>query len=244
MKKAFTLAEIMIVLTIIGILTAILLPSAFQSTPDENVMKFKKANSVLGTVVRELVSSDKYYKNGDLGVKADDTQLKSETSYYKYFCESMADILSVKSKNCSDGDAPAGSGYVNLKDYIVSNDLTAAKLQEAKAKFDEYCAATQRDELITADSVTWWQVAPKDTFGEVVTKSSGDVRVFTDPTATPHDDYKDQNGFDAVYKTFCFDVDGINTGEAPFGYGIRADGKLLPGARADEWMAKSIQNKD
>ena len=41
LKKAFTLAEIMIVLAVIGILTAIMLPTAYQSTPDEDVMKFK-----------------------------------------------------------------------------------------------------------------------------------------------------------------------------------------------------------
>ena len=66
MKKAFTLAEVMIVLTVIGILTAILMPIAFHSTPDQNVMKFKKANSTLGTIFRELVSSDKYFQDGDL----------------------------------------------------------------------------------------------------------------------------------------------------------------------------------
>ena len=69
MKKGFTLAEILIVLTVIGILTAILLPVAFQSAPDENVMKFKKANSTLGTIVRELINADKYYANGDFGIK-------------------------------------------------------------------------------------------------------------------------------------------------------------------------------
>ena len=42
-NKAFTLAEVMVVLTVIGILTAILLPSALHSTPDKNVMKFKKS---------------------------------------------------------------------------------------------------------------------------------------------------------------------------------------------------------
>ena len=42
MKKGFTLAEILIVLVIIGVLTMILLPVAFQSSPDEQVMKFKK----------------------------------------------------------------------------------------------------------------------------------------------------------------------------------------------------------
>ena len=40
------------------------------------------------------------------------------------------------------------------------------------------------------------------------------------------------------------DVDGINKGEDPFGYGIRADGKIIMGARADEWMNKSIQKGD
>ena len=61
----------MIVLVIIGILTGILLPSAFNSLPDENVMKFKKANSTLYKVINELVSSDKYYCNGDFGIRAD-----------------------------------------------------------------------------------------------------------------------------------------------------------------------------
>lgn len=37
------------------------------------------------------------------------------------------------------------------------------------------------------------------------------------------------------------DVDGIDKGEAPFGYGVRADGKILPGPKAQEWIKKSIQ---
>ena len=49
--KAFTLAEIMIVLVVIGILTAILLPAGFQSAPNENIMKFKKANTTLYRVI-------------------------------------------------------------------------------------------------------------------------------------------------------------------------------------------------
>jgi len=40
--KGFTLAEVMIVLTVIGILAGILIPVANNSRPDENVMKFKK----------------------------------------------------------------------------------------------------------------------------------------------------------------------------------------------------------
>ena len=36
------------------------------------------------------------------------------------------------------------------------------------------------------------------------------------------------------------DIDGINKGEAPFGFGIRADGKILTGKRATEWLNKEI----
>ena len=43
--RGFTLAEIMIVLAIVGVLTAILLPVAINSAPNENVMKFKKGNN-------------------------------------------------------------------------------------------------------------------------------------------------------------------------------------------------------
>ena len=42
MKKAFTLAEMMVVLIILGVLTAIILPNAYKMSPDEEVMRFKK----------------------------------------------------------------------------------------------------------------------------------------------------------------------------------------------------------
>ena len=43
------------------------------------------------------------------------------------------------------------------------------------------------------------------------------------------------------------DIDGIPAeanrddcvNECPFGYGIRADGKIIPGFRAQEWMQKT-----
>ena len=47
--------------------------------------------------------------------------------------------------------------------------------------------------------------------------------------------------FDIAYKIYCIDVDGFNKGEDPFGYGIRADGKILNGKRAEEWQIKTLQ---
>ena len=112
----------MIVLSVIGVLTAILLPVARNAMPDKDVMKFKKIHNAFQTGIRELVTSDKYYLDGDLGTKI-------------------------------NGDLIDGTH--------------------------------ERD-----------------------------------------------------------NIDGMNKGEDPFGYGVRADGKILIGTRASEWITKSIQNKD
>ena len=47
-----------------------------------------------------------------------------------------------------------------------------------------------------------------------------------------------------VYRVVCLDVDGFDKEENSFGYGIRADGKILTGKRADEWIKKSIQKEN
>ena len=51
------------------------------------------------------------------------------------------------------------------------------------------------------------------------------------------------DGFNARYKILCMDIDKMGEGEDPFGFGIRSDGKLLLGARALEWLNKSIQKE-
>ena len=103
MKKAFTLAEILIVLSVIAIITAILLPSARNAMPNEDIMKFKKAHNTLYTAIRELVTSDKYYLDGDLGVKPNGDILKQNLENTdKYFCQTFADVVNAKSTNCQE----------------------------------------------------------------------------------------------------------------------------------------------
>ncbi len=243
MKKAFTLAEILIVLVIIGVLTAILLPVAFQAAPDENVMKFKKANSTLTTVIRELVSSDRYYVNGDLGTKSSSTDakgklLEAKDENFTYFCDTISEIMSYKSKKCSKLEG--AEGYIEVGSSEEAT--TYKKPSEAKVLLDTYCAnqaATIGEEIVTSDGVAWFQTSPRTTFGKYLDEG---VRQFSNPDAAVT--YPDENGFDRMYKVFCIDVDGIGKGEAPFGYGIRSDGKLLTGQRADEWVQKSIQKSN
>ena len=97
-NKAFTLAEIMIVLTVIGILSAILMPIAMQSAPDKNVMKFKKGHAAFATAIKELVNSSRYYLDGDLGLMPSGARVTSAT----YMCQTLGEILTTKSmfSNC------------------------------------------------------------------------------------------------------------------------------------------------
>ena len=110
-NKAFTLAEIMIVLSVIGIITAILLPVAFQATPNEDVMLFKNTYNALGSAIREIATSDKYYLEGDLNKKANGNAADSG-----FFCNVLADVLNTKSASCSG--TSGGSATANTKANI------------------------------------------------------------------------------------------------------------------------------
>ncbi len=258
-NKAFTLAEIMIVLTIIGVLTAILLPVAIQSAPDENIMKFKNGNNILATVIRELVNSDKYYSNGDLGTRANGKLINGKnTGDYTYFCNSFAEIVSIKSLNCSNKNTSCTDrGFLQLTTGY------GLEMNEFKKKLDENCSNCAKEvnaEIILNNGITYFQAKPSLSFGILWKNSDNEnataecesqygeeacntiIRLFSSPSGPIY--HQDANGFDRIYKVFCMDVDGINTGEEPFGYGIRADGKIITGQKADEWINKSIQQGD
>lgn len=107
-------------------------------------------------------------------------------------------------------------------------------------------AEFKKAEIITADGISWYQTSPRSTFGMRLAYGQ---RVFAGPNDTP---LYNCNGFDIMYKVICMDVDGIPkdvtsqdcVNECPFGYGIRADGKILYGTRAKEWIEKSINTND
>ena len=267
--KGFTLAEVMIVLTVIGILAGILIPVANNSRPDENVMKFKKAHATLANVIHELVTSDKYFCNGYLAYKADcTTGLTNDDEHRTYFCSSIADLLSVKKVNCLNKSVGV-SAYL-LSDEFISNIATGSKMtrtvteatiKSTKQKFDTFCktyAKTIGQEIITTDNIVYYQAGAAQFASRLVppNEQNGLSSVICLPYFSPPDqfpaNYADQNGFDIAYKTYCIDIDGFDEAKGsencddikdicPFGYGIRGDGKIMPGARADEWLEKGFQ---
>ena len=258
MKKAFTLAEVMIVLAVIGILTAILLPVAHNATPNENILKFKKAHNTLYIAIRELVTSDKYYLNGDLGIKANGTLINALPENYTYFCSTISDVLNAKESNCNVEDSETTVGSILLGDNaaieLSSNGatipLTQEKILESKKYLDFRCmrdSVVIGNEIILENNIVFLQTRPYLTFGARLNNLK---RILSSPLEQSV--FQDENGLDIAYKIFCIDIDGIPenatrddcVNECPFGYGIRADGKILNGIRVEQWLKKSIQEKN
>ena len=248
MKKAFTLAEVLITLTVIGIITAVIIPVAMHSKPDENVMKFKKAHNTLYQTISTLVNSDKYYLDGDLGIRAGGSRIEGKTDKdRKYFCETFADVITTKSVNCSTytvNVAETGYYFLDTRNGYKGNGYS---IDKAKQYADNACKnastiAKVGEEIKTTDNVVFYETVPGISFGVDFdpTRNPG-LRLFGPINKSIH---TTEAGTDAIYKTFCIDIDGINKGENPFGYGIRADGKILTGKRADEWLNKSLQGEN
>ena len=228
MKKAFTLAEIMIVLSVIAVLTAILLPAAKNATPNEDLMKFKKGHNVLLSAIRELVNSDKYYYDGDLGVKQDGSLVDSP----KFFCNSLADILSVKAVNCSEDNLGYNTTAVaNLPDF-TTYEIDGKKIQDLA---DCMCKnnLSAGEEIVLSDGTVIYSVNPYYHFGaKTESGKSFEGRIFNPCSQEQR------------YKYICLDIDGSNSGEEPFGYALRADGKIINGSRANSWINRNIQSKE
>ena len=168
-NRAFSLAEILIVLVIIGVLTMILLPMAFRSSPNEDVMRFKKGYNTLLTAIRELVSSDRYYQNGDLGRRANGDLVDGKhDGDLTYFCETLADILSTKEVNCNEGGLDNyGSTAGMVRDDGQKNDLA---INSIKTAVDEVCSRDDVQELmskqiVTTDNIYYFESGPERTFG-------------------------------------------------------------------------------
>ena len=271
MKKAFTLAETLIVLVVIGILAAVLLPVARNIAPDRNLMKFKKAHVALGNAIRELVQSEEYYLNGDLGVKINGDLLDgTNEGDDEYFCNTLAQVLNVKHVYCKVDTNAGVDGHLDLE-FGRINGLDSGDIADNECRKRKDIAS----KITTTDGIDFYIANPKRTFGLSIYNFQDTLPTFlpTDYFDGTESYYKgdgeyteksctdgelngncaeenktrrlftlDYTGFVETYVTVCIDIDGIKQGEDPFGYGVRYDGKIFTGKRATEWLEKAETN--
>lgn len=226
-KFAFTIAEIIIVLTLVGIIATILLPSIKSAIPDENVARFKKSHIALHNGIKELVTSDKYYLNGDLGVKRNGELVDNAG----YLCQTLVDTLQAKGAICHVSEDESGILQEVTLDAIASG-------------VDAPCEANQREDIVLANGAVIYIIDSNTTFGAV---NEANERIFNNPEfyySMFPSTFAGLSNVDTTYKVICLDIDGINQGERPFGYAVRADGKIVNGKRAEEWLEKSLRKEN
>ncbi len=230
-NKAFTLAEIMIVLTVIGVLSAILLPVASNSMPDKNVIKFKKAYNDFSRVIRDLISSGEYYLPGDLGKFPDGTKIDgSSDEHYKYFCKTVADSLATKSVDCEALYGNYAWG-INHSEYDTMHSVFDYNAYAA-AHMDYLCNRTENASasyIQTVDDIYIINHSPYTVFFKANI-------VYYLPDDEDHKRY--------VYKITCIDLDEPQKGIKSFAIGFRRDGKIKLGERAKWWLERDITKKE
>lgn len=65
-KKAFTMAEVLMVLAVLGIIAAILIPAIATLKPDQNRVMFKKAYYLTERLIAEIVNDEQLYPSSNV----------------------------------------------------------------------------------------------------------------------------------------------------------------------------------
>ncbi|MEE3348433.1 MAG: type II secretion system protein [Candidatus Gastranaerophilaceae bacterium] len=140
-RKAFTLAEVMITLAVLGILASIILPAVSRIRPNKSKAMFKKAYYVAERMVYELVNDqDLYPSNGSyvgfdntatasyLGIEypTNNTGSSANAGEGAKFCQLFARKLNTASDDiyCDAAHSvPTGGGTFKAPSFITSDGI-------------------------------------------------------------------------------------------------------------------------
>lgn len=126
--KAFTLAETLITLVIIGVIAVLMYSNYINVIPEENSSLYKKAFYTIQDVIRSLANDTVKFPSSTLLFMAEPMTEDNKT-YQQYFCEQVATSLNTLGKiNCgtSGNDASDGAFSENIDDYEfkLTNGMT------------------------------------------------------------------------------------------------------------------------
>lgn len=145
--RAFTFAELMITMVIIGVVTVMLITNLMSVTPDENALMYKKAFYSISEVVRTLTNDSTKFPDSENMFKAEITTDSDITEPEEYFCTQVANALNTLGNiSCSTSRSGnsniTGSNY----DFKLSNGILIAGLNQEFSNED--------NKNITPDTIT------------------------------------------------------------------------------------------
>jgi prepilin-type N-terminal cleavage/methylation domain-containing protein len=226
--KGFTLTELMIALTVIGVLTAVVTPAVMRIRPNKNKMMTKKAYYITEHVVSSLLNDSNFYtdesENPDatwLGFDVlNSTKVQGQTiptDSDKKFPELFMSKLNVK--NCPFEGA-SGSASTTYSDNF------------------KVCS--------TSDGMTWY--IPKTTFGGGWTESDaanknvyGNVTLFIDVNGSANGPNCRQNGKNHTNANSASAADCDADNFDMFGIEIKEDGRMQIPTDVDSRAAEYIE---
>ncbi len=115
-KFAFTLAEALVTLAILGVLAALLIPVLESSRPDKDKLTYKKALYTMQKALSQAMDSDSFPNTANSAAYWKDTKIEPEA-----FCESVAESLNIAGNvNCN---IPAGSSSFANPNFTTNDGI-------------------------------------------------------------------------------------------------------------------------
>ena len=161
-KYAFTLAEVLVTLAVVAIISTILMPAIGKARPNKQKVLFKKAYSVAERMVYEIVNDEDLYPQSATTVGLDNT---AEIEYLNNNYGSKDNAAEQKSKFCK---------IFARKVNTTSDTISCA---EANSAF------TGSPSFITTDGIAWYM--PYTDFST----TPQTIRVDVNGTANPNCTY-------------------------------------------------------
>lgn len=202
MKRAFTLAEVLITLGIIGIVAAMTMPAVINNTRNKQLeTSLKKAYSILAQVTQRVVAEDMG------GVLDLDNARDLSTYFVKYYKNSSICRGTDKKTGCPNSGG-TGSNFCTFmmntyktfngkpKAGCVGNDAMSNTIDNTTIYFDK-AGQTEgeatKGKILMAVDVNGWQKNPNrwghDIFMFQITKSGKLLPMGADDTSYPVDTY-------------------------------------------------------
>lgn len=128
-KKGFTLSEVMIAVTVVGVLAAILVPTVMKTMPSNSKVLFKKAYSTLEKSVNNMISDDTNYpsdqsiipNNGTTSYSKGFNYTTATTNTSNKFCYFLTDQLNISGSSSCPATGSTGLGLFTTNDGILWN---------------------------------------------------------------------------------------------------------------------------
>lgn len=233
-KKGFSLSEALLTLTIIGIVTAIVIPVILSVTPDSNIVAFKKAYSTIEQTISTLVNDEDYYPSCRhvLATDASGNQYTVPAALNIPDATTLSNISTQTNGACTAGDASTSgiNKFCTLFSQQILTDGTVNCAQSTDANGSP--TSSGYTTFTSKNGMTWTIVSPSPQFPISETDYTTRIIVDVNGTKPPNCSFValSYSGYSATACPASKVWPTVTAGKAPdiYDFGLRYDGDVKP----------------